>query len=571
MEKSTSKNMFSCNLVENATKHKWFLETLHKLGYTTMNNESMKRESLHRYKTLWLPLLNDQRQNQQQQMIPPPDIAWLWHCHRLAPRDYSEYIRNTFFDNAAKKGGVMLLEANPPFTFQFPPHVKEYYAKSVATKECEEGVPTPELIAEQTQALWNLRYPDEPFFLPMNGENEETISNNADEKKDESDELKSALVGGFDLLGSTERQATFLWQVAGERFEDTDFLEEGAENYRRFLQLKPLAAKSRVILVPTYQIDLMWHTHILSSLTNYHKDCRLISGSTLHHDDSLTDRSDGGILDTSYNATRDLWKEEYGIEYAVLGGMYRGEPPSGYFDGKNWNSDDYDQIAGYNLHLVGKVGASSTSSSTNCTTWAVKGGTTSNGKDAFIASNTTYRSQLANLGKKDDYVLGKVGSDIGYWHCETKEFHTVLLTRVRRNKQRMESNIACNSCCGGGNSPHVIKLKEKLDELKDVEEMLYDRLKATKPGAKLKSRVTRHQDQDSTTSHYYDSGGGWYYPDTVYDSCGGACGGTVACGGGDGGGGACGGSACGGGGGGGGDGGGGGCGGGGCGGGGCGG
>merc|ERR1711933_219159 len=177
-----------------------------------------------------------------------------------------------------------------------------------------------------------------------NEEKKDDEGNNNDNKVNK-DESSLPWMGGFDLLGSTERQATFLWQIMGERFDDVEFLKEGVTNYHRFLQLKPYAAQSRIILVPTYQIDFMWHTHILSGITNYNKDCRRISGSTLHHDDSLTDRSDGGILDTSYVATSNLWKERYGINYAIPGGMYRGEPPKEYFN-KNFNDTNYDMIEG---------------------------------------------------------------------------------------------------------------------------------------------------------------------------------------------------------------------------------
>ena len=79
------------------------------------------------------------------------------------------------------------------------------------------------------------------------------------------------------------------------------------------------------LIVPTYQIDLMWHTHILSSIQLYHEDCIRMNGCILNHDDSLTDRSDGGVLDRNFKATCRMWKEVYGIEYKVHGGMYRGK------------------------------------------------------------------------------------------------------------------------------------------------------------------------------------------------------------------------------------------------------
>jgi hypothetical protein len=59
------------------------------------------KEALRRYERLWLPLIaaqagsgsNGQQQQQQQgyrQLVPPLDVAFLWHLHRLQPGLYEE-------------------------------------------------------------------------------------------------------------------------------------------------------------------------------------------------------------------------------------------------------------------------------------------------------------------------------------------------------------------------------------------------------------------------------------------------------------------------------------------------
>jgi len=84
-------------------------------------------------------------------------------------------------------------------------------------------------------------------------------------------------------------------------------------------------------LVPTYQIDLMWHTHMLTSIELYHADIMNATGKILEHDDSLNDRTEGGTLDNNFQATRKLWSDVYGVEYKVAGGMYRGIPSVDFF------------------------------------------------------------------------------------------------------------------------------------------------------------------------------------------------------------------------------------------------
>ena len=114
------------------------------------------------------------------------------------------------------------------------------------------------------------------------------------------------MLDGFDIAASSECQANFLWQVSGPRFADDDFLEQGVENYYKFLLLKNY---SSLPLVPTYQIELTWHTHMLVNTGNYNKGCICLHGSTFHHDDSLNDRTQGSKLDLTFQATTQLWKK----------------------------------------------------------------------------------------------------------------------------------------------------------------------------------------------------------------------------------------------------------------------
>eukprot|EP00957_Ditylum_brightwellii_P075086 5705308-Ditylum_brightwellii.AAC.1 len=194
-------------------------------------------------------------------------------------------------------------------------------------------------------------YPSESFFLPLPDTNDKscvTLTIQDEEK---------ANPGGFNLLGSTLRQKDFLWQISGPNFDKPTFLADGLENYHKFLILRTTPNGQNQIIVPTYQIDLMWHTHMLSHLGKYDSDCRrILDGKTLHHDDSLTDRSEGSVLNLAFGATKQIWWDTYGEEYHVEGGMYRGEPPAAF---KNPNfvfqhKPPSMTTDGPNCHLIGK-------------------------------------------------------------------------------------------------------------------------------------------------------------------------------------------------------------------------
>jgi hypothetical protein len=485
--------MFSCDLISNSKKHIQFLKDIHPYNIATFGSiddsttkvtvpSAVAIESLRRYEELWIPLvatvttLNEPIVAAFTQLIPPPDIAWLWHCHRLAPQQYSKYCKTNKYTNGH------IIEANPPFSF-----VKEQQVSS---------------IIDQTKILWKRKYPNESFYLQLNKE-QPTISNSDD---------VCPLVNGFDLLGSTIRQMSFLWQVSGERYKDDSFLYDGVENYEKFLRLTNIAQQQNIILVPTYQIDLMWHTHMLTSITNYNNDCIKIMNRTMYHDDSLTDRSDGGILDTSYIETQKLWKRMYGKDYVVFGGMYRGEPPSTYYS-SDWSKQIPNGKANtilVNEKLIGKVGASSTSQQSKPSIpWTPLNDYTSDRRPAFIRTIQQTKGGIKDLSRMDNYVLGRQGTQTGYFHIETREAHEILYKRLDRLIKNMEHDIAIQkSCCG-----NLDNIKKQEVELKNL----------------TATRAALHQQIYRSTSNTRNMDTAGLYPFT-----GGACGGVVATSGGGG-------------------------------------
>jgi Glycine-rich domain-containing protein-like len=416
-------------------------------------------------------------------LIPPPDIAWLWYCHRLAPKQYCNYCQKEF-------GRV--IEANPPFSLAFPEDTTDNDSATCATA--------------LTKILWNERYPNESFFyLNHHVDNSVVI------------DAPIPLVHGFDLLESTSRQSTFLWQVSGERFADDDFLEEGAQNYAKFLQLKPRAMERRMTLVPTYQIDLMWHTHMLTSMEKYNEDCIRIMNSTMHHDDSLTDRSEGGILEVAYISTKSLWLSEYGEEYEVCGGMYRGEPPDEYFSAE-WNPKDIwlPSVS----HDKGILNGGATSTSPGVTQWTPTSGLASDLLPAFIPTSEQTKYGVRKLSGRKNYVLGRTQSTTGYYHLETREAHTILLARVEAQIKTLQTDICCSKYCCGHPSL-VSQYQKKLNAMIEARAVLTERLQAPAPTGATKTTQVRK-------SAVFTSNGVWLYPPVLFSCAGGACGGAVA-------------------------------------------
>jgi hypothetical protein len=210
---------FSTDLVEGSKKHLVFLTRLHKVGVTL---SPVERVSFHRYVDLWLPLvdkfLDKASDSPSASLIPPADIAWLWHCHRLAPSQYEPYVIGRF---------GCLLEASPSFAVQ---------TDHDSSTDRDDSL---------TRDVWHEAYPDHPFFheASLRKDGHELLT---------SQECRERL-GGFDLLAATKSQSGFLWQVSRSQFSDSDFLTQGVQRYKKFLKLASSTSEN-VVLVPTYQV-----------------------------------------------------------------------------------------------------------------------------------------------------------------------------------------------------------------------------------------------------------------------------------------------------------------------------
>ena len=142
----------------------------------------------------------------------------------------------------------------------------------------------------------------------------------------------------------------FLWPVSGPRFQDEAFLEDAVTRYRKYIKL--MAMHPGEVLVPTYQIDLAWHS-AMQSFHAYKEATRRFGVKDLvDHDDSVNDRFGDSKLNRATAVTKRLWLEAYGEPFAVRGAMYRGEPPLTYFH-PSWTQTTYTKAERRVLKSIG--------------------------------------------------------------------------------------------------------------------------------------------------------------------------------------------------------------------------
>lgn len=78
----------------------------------------------------------------------------------------------------------------------------------------------------------------------------------------------------------------------------------------RYLQFLQLIKERKLTLVPTLDVDLVWHTHQLSPLS-YHDYCRTHVGRLINHDDTMRATNRSVAIDTTARAWVMRYNESY--------------------------------------------------------------------------------------------------------------------------------------------------------------------------------------------------------------------------------------------------------------------
>jgi len=243
-----------------------------------LSDPNVVSNAVRRYERYWLPLAAE---SGSESLCPPIDVHWIWHCHMLAPYHYEQ--------DCLRLVGKVVDHAVRPIT---------------------------QLVEQRrtTADVWRQKYNHEPFDVA--GTRPPAASYER--------------LSSYDLAAAVGRQSKFFYNISLPHYRDETFLQQAAARYRKFLNLKKrdLACLSETLLVPSYDIDLVWHTHQLHPLL-YKQDTVALLYRMFNHDDSLDDRSPDSPQQSAYAITKQLWRVTYQEHFPLSGAMYRGEAPHG--------------------------------------------------------------------------------------------------------------------------------------------------------------------------------------------------------------------------------------------------
>lgn len=116
-----------------------------------------------------------------------------------------------------------------------------------------------------------------------------------------------------DLVTCIKRQEVFIDKMVELNWLMSPCIKETVlESIQRYIRFFSLIKDSNHGVVPTLDIDLIWHTHQLFQ-NKYFKYYRKISGSIVDHNDKI----EVNRLDTSFAKTCKLYKEKFKQDYSI--------------------------------------------------------------------------------------------------------------------------------------------------------------------------------------------------------------------------------------------------------------
>jgi hypothetical protein len=185
--------------------------------------------------------------------------------------------------------------------------------------------------------------------------------------------------------------------------------------------------------------------------------------------------------------------------------------------------DAVEDSSGYTTHAT----------STSTAYWTPITGTAPDGSPGFVAMNPKSTTARINANPyKANYIFGKTGSQIGYYHITTKEAYCILAIRIGIRSSNLKERIAVCSCCTLGlcNSSQWMKdMEAELEDLEGLKAIATARALVSAPTGMVGLSPKIQNDTQKRSKHYSDSGA-WYFPTMYYDAAGG-CGAGVLHGG----------------------------------------
>eukprot|EP00252_Welwitschia_mirabilis_P021336 TRINITY_DN5457_c0_g1_i1.p1 TRINITY_DN5457_c0_g1~~TRINITY_DN5457_c0_g1_i1.p1 ORF type:complete len:853 (+),score=109.80 TRINITY_DN5457_c0_g1_i1:585-3143(+) len=238
--------------------------------------------SVRRYKQFWMPLIAELGE-QQEALLPPLDIQWVWHCHCLNPVAYREYCLS---------------------------HFSKIIDRPALFNSAEEAE-----ALQRCKRIWSERFPFEPFDLRIKPRLGNETTSIVHPMPTAGMPTESNVAETSDLVGIVSRQSRFYsQQVYGPHMREIDFLMAAKERYKCFLHLIN-KHRGSFRFVPAPDIILIWTTH-QSFPVAYTRDVEWMEGV---YGGAAMERAPHVVPEEDIIETARIWEATYEKPYERAG------------------------------------------------------------------------------------------------------------------------------------------------------------------------------------------------------------------------------------------------------------
>jgi hypothetical protein len=279
--KPTTKAPLSWDAPQTASTYINFLSLVNPVSYTDISYLNQAVNRYNKYFQLAHSVYSKDGLEALSDLVPTRDISLMWATHMIHPHKYRAW-RKIFFDGSEGKK----LAVNTWYSNQ-----------SMRIQQHSETAPV-ELWKQRyayTENLWKAHF-DEDYLVQSHGKlpKQKSILTKS--------ELEEFL--GINLHDAVQRHLRFAGRVlALKPVINQKYLERATHRYLAFLKLAPTVDGP---IVPTLDIDIIWHSHMLSPI-DYFPECKTLAGRVLDHNDEMPNDQ----LSTAFNRTKSTWEKQY--------------------------------------------------------------------------------------------------------------------------------------------------------------------------------------------------------------------------------------------------------------------
>ncbi|KAM0553390.1 hypothetical protein ACHAPJ_007404 [Fusarium lateritium] len=241
--------------------------------------------------------------------LPPLDVLMVWHSFLLNPK--------LFYNNCSEEA---------IFSIKFPwKHIHEainnadweFRLKPAAAANWEETLlVSPDLFKKMV--LWGRPSSDAHCKIHNLGlYNKYAICKISDASYEEYSKLFERFEANFaeQLRDAVIRQASFVDKMNSYMWIRSPALEGTMQRgIKRYLNFCKMLKMLKTTVVPTLDIDLVWHTHQCTA-RHYGSAMKVLAGKFVNHDDTI----EKPVLGDSFGETRRIYRVYFGQEYRACG------------------------------------------------------------------------------------------------------------------------------------------------------------------------------------------------------------------------------------------------------------